>query len=63
MAWAVQVDGRWSRLEGGFTLGEVRYPSNWLEVASAAEKSALGIREITPALEPLLPPQDGPEPG
>lgn len=56
MAWAVQVTGRWVRLEGAFVLGNVRYPSNWLEASSAAEKTALSIREITPAIEPLLTP-------
>lgn len=43
------VDGQWARIEGGFVAGDLQYPANWLELASAEERAALGILEILPA--------------
>ena len=35
-------------LMGEFTIGDINYPSNWIELSTADERSELGITEEEP---------------
>ena len=39
-------DGTGLPLDVPFTIGDINYPSNWLRLSSADEKTALGISEV-----------------
>ena len=40
-----KVNNKPLRLDRAFTLGDIQYPANWLRLASAEDKAALGITE------------------
>ena len=45
-----KVNNKPLRLDRAFTLGDIQYPANWLRLASAEDKAALGITEEADAV-------------
>ena len=43
----VTADGKVIPVDTPFTLGDLRFPSNWLRLTSEADKKAVGIRWVS----------------
>lgn len=49
MAFAQRVGGLWQEIVGPFSVGDIQYPANWPELASADELQAAGLFEVEEA--------------